>query len=243
MNQLVEKLKIEPKDVLVDNGENDFWHKSWYETRYGLMDSNGYFVVPAIFKDISVSEDMFIATYHSKGGKKIFFINQNGKVVTNNAINIIDAKDFKNGCSIIQTADIFDGGNNVPWTYVSNLCKWGLMDKFGNILVAPVYDYEYQVKIKDVEMLCNEVKLLGCGVLNYAHESLFSNMHNIVKFRRAIKLYLISSYAKSKDKEQLKFDVEQQNKQFQKIKARKLAENLFVVKIDKIDSNQNQRQM
>ena len=232
MNQLVETLKIETKDVLVDNGEQGFWNQSWYETRYGLMDSHGFWVVPAIFKDISQSEDMFIANYESKGGKKVFFITNTGKVIKNNNLNIIEAKDFKHSCSIIHTADIFSGGHNVPWTYVSNLCKWGLIDKKGNVVVPPIFDYDYEVKIKNMSVILNEVKQFGCEILNYADESLFTNVRNVVMFRKAIKLYLLTTYSKTRDKQQLKIDVTNQNKEFKKIKTRKLAENLFSIRIN-----------
>ena len=49
MENITQYLKIKGKDVLVDNGEQGFWNKSWYETRYGLVNSNGFFRYSANF--------------------------------------------------------------------------------------------------------------------------------------------------------------------------------------------------
>ncbi len=234
MENLIQYLKIKGKDVLVDNGEQGFWNKSWYETRYGLVNPNGYFVVPPIFANITESENMFIASYSTKGGKRIFFLDNTGKIVVNNKYNIIDTKGFKNGYCLIQTADLLNGGYDVPWPYVSNLCKWGLIDKKGNILVSPKYSYEHDVKVKDVNILVNEIKHNGVSILNYADENLYSSSLNVVKFKRALKLYLLNYYAKNRNKEALKIELEKQNKEFKKIKFRKLAENLFTIKNDKV---------
>lgn len=236
MGDIVQYLKIKEKDVLVDNGEQGFWNKSWYERRYGLVNSNGHFVVPPIFKNIEMSDDMYIARFQSKSGNRLFFLDNTGKIVVNNKYNIIDTKGFKNGYCLIQTADILNGGYDVPWTYVSNLCKWGLIDKKGNVLVKPKYFYEHDVKIKDTNLLINEIKHSGVAVLNYADETLFANSINVLKFKRALKIYLLNYYAENKDKQALKIELEKQNKEFKKIKFRKLAENLFA---NKNDTNSN----
>lgn len=242
MENLMQYLKVKSKDVLVDNGEQGFWNKSWYETRYGLVNANGYFVVPPIFASIVTSENMFIASYSSKGGKRIFFLDNTGKVVVNNRYNIIDAKGFKNGYCLIQTADLLNGGYDVPWTYVSNLCKWGLIDKKGNVIVIPKYNYAHDVKINDVNVLLKEVKNNGVSILNYADETLYSSSINVIKFKRALKLYLLNYYAKNKNKEALKLELEKQNKEFKRIKFKKFAENLFAIKNDKTKNNDLKQQ-
>ncbi len=237
MENITQYLKIKGKDVLVDNGEQGFWNKSWYETRYGLVNSNGFFVIPPIFASISMSEDIFIASHISKGGKRIFFLDNTGKVIVNNKYNIIDAKGFKNGYCLIQVADIINGGYDVPWTYVSNLCKWGLIDKKGNVIVSPKYSYEHDVKVKDINILVNEIKHKGVNILNYADESLYSSSSNVIKFKRALKLYLLNYYAKNRNKDDLKRELEKQNKEFKKIKFKKLAENLFALRNEQTKSN------
>lgn len=242
MNNLVlGGLKIKSEDVLVDNGENGFWHKSWYETKYGLTNATGSWVISPIFEKISKSEDMYIASYLSKSEKRIYFINSNGKIAFNSNLNIIDAKDFKHGCSLIQVADISKTNKSLPWTYVVNLCKWGLIDKSGNVLCQPSCNYEHEVKIQNMKTLVEKIKTDGCEILNYADSKLFINANNVKIFKAATKYYVVNCYNKTRNKEYLKTVIDKQNAEFKKVRRIKLAENLFELKTkkDKINASEN----
>ena len=142
MKELIVNLKISSKITLIDNGENSYFSKSYFERLYGLTDMAGRWVVPAIFSSIEQSEDMFIASTISKVGKQIYFVDKFGRVVfKNNKLNIINARGFKYGCSLIEVANIYDqSGKFLPWTYLANNCKWGLIDKKGNLLCSPKFN-------------------------------------------------------------------------------------------------------
>lgn len=230
-----DKLYIKTKDVEVDNGENGFWYKSWYEVRYGLYNKNGEEIVPPVFTDISESEDMFIGIYARKGQKEIYFINNKGKIVETN-LNIIDAKDFKHGYSIIQVADLSTYNRSVPWTYVVNECKWGLIDKEGNVICKPTFDYEHEVEISDLDLINNKIKENGFSVLNYVSSKVFLKLDNIKEFKNALKTYLVNYYKQTKDKDLLKEEIEKQNKMLKEIAQAKLRNYVHQVKL-KVDEN------
>ena len=231
MNDIaLNKLRIEMIDTLVDNGKDGYWYRSWYENRYGLMDNQGNWVVRPIYADLYKSEDMYTAIYKSKHGKKILFFNSYGKLAINPDIEIIEARDFKDGCALVLVAGKSSVDKSVPWTYVVNLCKWGLVDKEGNFVVEPKFDYESQVQITDKKILVDIIKKRGCSILMYSKPSLLQNKKNVITFKRAMKYYLLKQYAISGNKEQLKQECENQNATFKQIRKIKLKENLLNLK-------------
>lgn len=229
MNYLSQVLEIDTKDVLVDNGEDGFWHKSWYEPKYGLKNCNGKWIVAPVFDEIKKTGGAYTASINKKSEKRLFLINANGKVCLLGS-NVLEVKAVSNGYYLFKTAQKGAMRRDLPWTYVSNLCKWGLMDNNGNVVVNANFEYEHDVKIKNKDFLLKNVKQNGCGVLELADEGLFLNLKNIKSFKKAIKFYLLKEYYFNKDKVQLKSNLNYQNAQFKKIKQHKMAENLFNVK-------------
>lgn len=231
MNDIaLNELKIEMIDALVDNGKNGYWYRSWYENRYGLKDSQGNWVVRPLYADLYKSEDMYTAIYKGKHGKKILFFDKYGKLAFNPDIEIIETRDFKNGCALVLVAGVESIDKSVPWTYVVNLCKWGLMDKNGNFIVEPKFDYENEVQITDKKMLVKLIKDNGCSILNYASPSLLLDKKDIITFKRAIKYYLLKEYAITHSKEELKQNCLNQNSTFKQIRKNKLRESLLNLK-------------
>lgn len=231
MNNL-NKESIVSKEVYVDNGEQGYWYKGWYEVKYGLVNDDGEWVIPAMFNDIAYSEGMFIAKYKTDHCSKIYFINDKGQIPFKSNLNIIEAKDYYYGYSLIQVADISEYSHSVPWTYVIDQCKWGLIDKNGNVIEQPVYDYEHEVKISNITKLAVIIAHKGCEVLHYADENLFTNEKNNKVIEVSMKKYLINYYNSCKDKESLKKEKLKQEKLLKEIKKSKLDEH-YSATIDK----------